>query len=60
MIHTAGTGYVKNYYMKELLQNEEMLKDMLPNEIKLMKWIVESEKNDPLLNLKNNKQSQEN
>lgn len=59
MIHKAGTGYVKNYYMKELLKDQEMLKNMAPDEVKLIRWIIQTEETDPLEDIKKGRQKLE-
>ncbi|EKE01215.1 MAG: hypothetical protein ACD_21C00190G0004 [uncultured bacterium] len=59
MLHTAGTGYVKNYYMEDLLNNKQMLDDMDPSEVELLRWVINSEKEDPLDDIRKNRQSLE-
>lgn len=56
MIHIAGTCYVRNYYMKELLEDEQILKNMDKKDIELIKWVISSENTDPYDDIKKGKQ----
>lgn len=59
MLHKAGDKYVKNYYMAELIQNDEIISQMDENDINLLKWVIESEIIDPLDDIKKGKQAVE-
>tara|TARA_R110000868_G_scaffold353274_1_gene614509 strand:- start:5135 stop:5404 length:270 start_codon:yes stop_codon:yes gene_type:complete len=48
MLHKAGSEYVENYYIRDLVTHEDILSRMDENEAKLLRWVVVSEKNDPL------------
>ena len=56
MLHTAGTSYVRNYDMDDLLKQNDMLADMDPKEVKLLKWVIDSENEDLLSDIHRSKQ----
>lgn len=59
MLHEAGAGYVKNYYMKELLADKGKLKKMDPKDVQLMNWVINSEQTDPLEDIRQKRQQLE-
>lgn len=48
MIHRAGSIYVENYYVKDIVNNDALLAGLDRKEAELLKWVIESEKKDPL------------
>lgn len=49
-IHKAGTDYVENYYIRELVNNNEIMNNLSEKEADLLRWVVNSEVTDPLKN----------
>lgn len=50
MLHKAGNDFVQNYYIRDLVKNNEILQEMDEKEASLLKWVVTSELVDPLRN----------
>ncbi len=48
MLHKAGSEYVINYYIRDLVTHEDILCQMDEKEASLLKWVVTSEITDPL------------
>jgi len=52
MLHRAGSDYVINYSISDLVTHDDIMKDMDENEANLLRWVVSSENNDPLKEIK--------
>ena len=48
MLHKAGSEYVINYYIRDLVAHEKIMNKMDEKEANLLKWVVTSEAADPL------------
>ena len=48
MLHKAGDIYVQNYYIRDLINKNEIMEKMDKKEADLLRWVVNSEVSDPL------------
>jgi hypothetical protein len=48
MLHKAGNNFVENYYIKELVTNNDIMDKLDKVESDLLRWVVNSEITDPL------------
>lgn len=48
MLHKAGNETVINYFIRDLVTQEEILTQMDQKEAELLRWVVKSEMIDPL------------
>jgi len=48
MLHKAGNDYVVNYYIRDLVTQEEVMQQLDKYEAELLRWVVQSEISDPL------------
>ncbi|MBY0544402.1 MAG: hypothetical protein K2Q14_02515 [Gammaproteobacteria bacterium] len=48
MLHNAGSLYVENYFLKDIVNNTEIKSGMDTKEFELLKWVLDSEINDPV------------
>lgn len=48
MLHKAGSEYVINYYLRDLITQEDIMSQMDEKEANLLRWVVTSEITDPL------------
>lgn len=52
MLHKAGSLYVENYFLKDIVNNKELESGMDKKEFELLKWVLDSEINDPVKSIK--------
>lgn len=52
MVHKAGSLYVENHYIRDIVNNEAIANGMDKKEYELLKWVVQSEITDPLADVK--------
>jgi hypothetical protein len=50
MLHKAGNDYVENYYIRDLVTDNEIMANLDKHEADLLRWVVNSEITDPLKN----------
>ncbi|MBA3661010.1 MAG: hypothetical protein H0W64_04755 [Gammaproteobacteria bacterium] len=50
MLHEAGTDFVINYYIRDLVIQNEIMDQMDKKEADLLRWVIQSELTDPLKN----------
>lgn len=50
MLHKAGSDYVENYFIRDLVKNESVMNHLDPKEADLLRWVVKSELTNPLEN----------
>jgi hypothetical protein len=48
MLHKAGSDCVTNYYIRDLVQQNEVMENLDSHESELLRWVVNSEITDPL------------
>lgn len=48
MLHKAGDDYVENYYIRDLVNHDNIMNDLDKKEADLLKWVVNSEATNPL------------
>ena len=48
MLHKAGCECVENYYIRDLVTQENIMQQMDQKEADLLRWVVNSEITDPL------------
>ena len=48
MLHKAGSDNVINYYIKDLVKDENIMQEMDEKEANLLRWVIQSEVTDPL------------
>jgi hypothetical protein len=48
MLHKAGSVFIENYYIRDLVTHADIMSQMDKSEADLLRWVVQSEKNDPL------------
>lgn len=48
MLHKAGNNYVVNYYVRDLVTQEEIMLQLDKKEAELLRWVVSSEITNPL------------
>ncbi len=52
MLHKAGNECVENYFIRDLVAQEEIMHQLDPKEANLLRWVVTSEITDPLQSIK--------
>jgi len=48
MLHKAGNVCVENYYIRDLVLQDSIMDQLDKKESDLLRWVVQSEINDPL------------
>jgi len=48
MLHKAGNNCVTNYYIRDLVTQEDIMQKLDRREAELLRWVVNSEISDPL------------
>lgn len=48
MLHKAGSNFVTNFYIRDLIIENEIMQQLDIREAELLRWVVNSELNDPL------------
>lgn len=51
MLHKAGSDFVENYYIRDLVNDHSIMKLLNQKEADLLRWVVHSEVTDPLKDL---------
>jgi hypothetical protein len=50
MLHKAGSNFVENYYIRDLVAHDSIMENLDKKEADLLKWVVNSEITDPFEN----------
>lgn len=53
MLHRAGATHVENYYLKDIVNNLEIMEGLDQKERHLLEWVRNSEINDPVKTINN-------
>lgn len=48
MLHKSGSNFVVNYYIRDVVNHEEIMNNLDTAESNLLKWVVNSEITNPL------------